>query len=59
MAFSVPNSAAEKVHALLNPHNVVIAGATEKPGNWPQRVWRNLKRYNFPGAVYPLNPSRE
>jgi acyl-CoA synthetase (NDP forming) len=48
-----------KVDALLNPKNIVILGATDKPGNWPQRVWRNLKRYNFPGAVYPFNPGRE
>lgn len=48
-----------KVEALLNPKNVVILGATDKPGNWPQRVWRNLKRYNFAGAIYPFNPGRE
>jgi acyl-CoA synthetase (NDP forming) len=51
-------TAIEKVHALLNPRNVVIVGATDKPGNWPQRVWKNLHRYKFPGAVYPVNPSR-
>ena len=49
----------EKVDSLLNPRNVVIVGATDKPGNWPQRVWRNLHRYGFPGSVYPLNPSRD
>ncbi len=48
-----------KVDALLNPKNVVIVGATDKPGNWAQRVWRNLHRYKFPGAVYPFNPARE
>src|SRR3954469_8538413 len=48
-----------KVEALLNPRNVVIMGATDKPGNWPLRVWRNLHRYNFAGAVYPFNPNRE
>jgi acyl-CoA synthetase (NDP forming) len=48
-----------KIDALLNPRNVVIVGATDKPGNWPQRVWRNLKRFDFPGAVYPLNPARD
>jgi acyl-CoA synthetase (NDP forming) len=47
------------VHALLNPRNVVIVGANDRPGNWTARVWRNLHRYNFPGKVYPLNPSRE
>ena len=48
-----------KVDALLNPKNVVIIGATDKPGNWAQRVWRNLHRYNYPGKVYPFNPSRD
>ena len=49
-------AAIAKVDALLNPRNVVIVGATDKPGNWPQRVWRNLQRYGFEGAVFPLNP---
>jgi acyl-CoA synthetase (NDP forming) len=48
-----------KVDALLNPRNVVILGASDAPGNWSQRVWRNLHRYKFPGPVYPLNPRRE
>jgi len=47
-----------KVDALLNPRNVVIMGASDTPGNWSQRVWRNLHRYEFPGPVYPLNPRR-
>ena len=54
-----PAANAAKVDALLNPRNVVIVGATDKPGNWPQRVWRNLHRYKFPGAVYPMNPTRD
>jgi acyl-CoA synthetase (NDP forming) len=52
-------AAIEQVHVLLNPRNVVIVGATDKPGNWPQRVWNNLHKYKFSGHVYPLNPSRE
>ena len=47
------------VEALLNPRNVVIVGATDRPGNWAQRCWRNLARYGFGGPVYPLNPRRE
>ena len=46
------------VDALFNPKNVVIVGANDKPGNWTERVWRNLHRYNFPGKVYPFNPNR-
>jgi len=41
-----------KVDALLNPRNVVILGASDTPGNWSQRVWRNVNRYNFPGPVF-------
>ncbi len=51
--------AREKVAALLNPRNVVILGASDRPGNWAQRVWRNLARYEYPGAIYPYNPSRD
>ena len=54
-----PASRVEMVHALLNPSNVVIVGATDRPGNWAQRVWRNLGRYKFPGKVYPMNPTRD
>lgn len=50
---------AAKVEALLNPTNVVIVGATDRPGNWAQRVWRNLHRYDFAGPVFPMNPTRD
>ncbi len=53
------DSARAKVEALLNPRNIVIVGATDKPGNWPQRVWRNIHQYGFAGSVYPLNPARD
>lgn len=58
----MPRSALNRrpdVEALLNPRNVVIVGATDKPGNWPQRCWRNLSRYGYAGPVYPFNPRRE
>jgi acetyltransferase len=48
-----------KVDALLNPRNVAILGASDTPGNWSQRVWRNLNRYKFPGPIYPVNPRRD
>ncbi len=53
------NSSAERIEALLHPKNIVILGATDRPGNWPARVWRNLKRHEFPHPVYPFNPARE
>lgn len=51
--------AAEKVAALLAPRNVVIVGASDKSHSWSRAAWRNLQKYNFPGNVYPLNPTRE
>ena len=48
-----------QVDALLNPRNVVIVGASDKPGNWAERVKRNLLRYGFPRPIYPFNPGRD
>jgi len=47
------------IAALLNPRNIVIVGASDKPGNWAERSWNNLHRYGFKGAVYPINPGRD
>jgi acyl-CoA synthetase (NDP forming) len=47
------------VEALLNPRNVVIVGATDKPGNWAERCWRNIHLYKFKGKVFPMNPGRD
>lgn len=52
-------AAQAKVEALLNPRNVVIVGASDAPGSWALRAFQNLHRYQFPGAVYPLNPRRD
>jgi acyl-CoA synthetase (NDP forming) len=48
-----------KVAALLNPRNVVIVGASDAPGSWALRAFQNLRRYEFPGAVYAVNPRRD
>jgi acyl-CoA synthetase (NDP forming) len=58
-AESGAGNAIEKVDALLNPRNVILVGATDKPGNWPQRVWRNLRRFEYPKPIYPFNPTRD
>ena len=44
------------VRALFNPRNIAIVGASDRPGNWSQRVYRSLRRFDFPGAIYPVNP---
>jgi acyl-CoA synthetase (NDP forming) len=56
---SSPADTRAKVEALLNPKNVVVVGASDKSGSWATRAWRNVKRQNFPGGVYPFNTSRD
>ena len=36
----------------------MLVGASDRPGSWAARVWRNLHKYQFPGPVYPINPRR-
>ena len=47
-----------KVAALTAPRNVVLVGASDRPGSWAARVWRNLNRYKFPGPIHLVNPRR-
>jgi acetate---CoA ligase (ADP-forming) len=48
----------KKVAALTAPRNAVLVGATDRPGSWAARVWRNLNHYEFPGPIYLVNPRR-
>src|SRR4051812_10638744 len=43
------------VHAMLHPRNIVLVGATDKPGNYAERIWTNLIKHNYQGGLYPLN----
>jgi acetate---CoA ligase (ADP-forming) len=49
----------KKVEALTAPRNTVLVGASDRPGSWAARVWRNLNRYEFPGPIYLVNPGRK
>ncbi len=49
----------KKVKALTEPRNVVVIGVSDRPGSWATRAWRNLKRYEFPGPIYLINPRRK
>jgi len=53
------SAAQAKVEALLNPRNVVIVGASDAPTSWAMRTFQNLKRYDYAGVVYPINPRRD
>src|SRR5215831_13122340 len=47
------------IHAMLHPRNIVLVGATDKPGNYAERIWNNLVKYDYQGGLYPLNAKRE
>jgi acetyltransferase len=44
---------------MLHPRNIVLVGATDKPGNYAERIWNNLVKYGFKGGLYPVNSRRE
>jgi acetyltransferase len=47
------------VHAMLHPRNIVLVGATDKPGNYAERIWNNLVKYGYEGGLFPINAKRE
>src|SRR3979490_2067059 len=49
----------KSIHAMLHPRNIVLVGATDKPGNYAERIWNNLIKYQFGGGLYPVNAKRE
>jgi acetyltransferase len=49
----------KSIHAMLHPRNIVLVGATDKPGNYAERIWNNLIKYRFGGGLYPVNARRE
>jgi acetate---CoA ligase (ADP-forming) len=53
------SSIVKRVHAMLHPRNIVLVGATDKPGNYAERIWNNLVKYGFRGGLYPFNSRRE
>ncbi len=49
----------KNIHAMLHPRNIVLVGATDKPGNYAERIWNNLIKYKFEGGLYPVNAKRD
>lgn len=49
----------QRIHAMLHPRNIVLVGATDKPGNYAERIWNNLIKYQYEGGLYPVNSKRE
>ncbi|MGC2084611.1 MAG: acetate--CoA ligase family protein [Bradyrhizobium sp.] len=61
-SWSPPPDASDTVrsiHAMLHPLNIVLVGATDKPGNYAERIWNNLVKYGYEGRLFPVNSKRE
>jgi len=60
--WSPPSDASDivkSIHAMLHPRNIVLVGATDKPGNYAERIWNNLIKYQYEGRLFPVNAKRE
>ncbi|KRR00093.1 acetate--CoA ligase family protein [Bradyrhizobium valentinum] len=60
--WSPPSDASDivkRIHAMLHPRNIVLVGATDKPGNYAERIWNNLIKYKYEGGLFPVNAKRE
>ncbi|MFB9262314.1 acetate--CoA ligase family protein [Bradyrhizobium erythrophlei] len=53
------NDVIKSIHAMLHPRNIVLVGATDKPGNYAERIWNNLIKYRYAGGLFPINAKRE
>jgi acyl-CoA synthetase (NDP forming) len=47
----------EQLRRLFRPRSIALVGATDN-SRWSLYTYENLKRYNFPGAIYLVNPNR-
>jgi len=44
---------------LLSPQSIAVVGASDQPGNLGGRVIGYLRKFGFPGEVWPVNPRRD
>src|SRR5947209_8287482 len=49
----------KSIHAMLHPRNIALVGATDKPGNYAERIWNNLTKYGYEGGLFPVNAKRD
>lgn len=54
-----PDSAPGSLAPLVSPRSIAIVGASSDPNRIGGLVVDIVKRLGFPGAVYPINPTRD
>jgi acyl-CoA synthetase (NDP forming) len=45
------------LRAILEPRSIAVVGASEQPGNFGGETVRHLKRFGYPGPVWPVGRS--
>src|SRR5215217_4950748 len=48
----------KQVEALTAPRNMVVVGASDRPGSWPATVWKTVHEHGFAGPIFAVNPNR-
>lgn len=44
------------LHQIFNPTSIAVIGASDRPNSVGMKVFYNLLKGNFSGALYPINP---
>lgn len=47
------------ISGLLRPASIAIIGASDRPANFGGGTIRNLLKFGYPGAVWPVNPHQQ
>jgi acyl-CoA synthetase (NDP forming) len=47
------------VSCLLEPKAIAVVGASDQPGNLGGTAVRYLRKFGYPGAIWPVNPRRQ
>ena len=45
-----------QLKTFINPKNITVIGASERPGAWGSFIMESLLTWKFPGNIYPVNP---
>lgn len=49
----------QRVANLVEPRNIVVVGASDRPGSWPATVWKTVHAHGFSLPIYAVNPNRD
>lgn len=47
------------ISGLLRPASIAVIGASDRPGNFGGGTVRNLLKFGYPGAIWPVNPRQQ